>query len=246
LKRRNLWVDAGIMPSHIGFESAYSPACWALTRCIISDNSPYYESGVKLGYTTDNGKWYVAGMALNGWQRIYRPNNTSDISGGTQVTFTPSQKLALNYSTYFGNPYSDKNRRMRVFNNLYATLNPTGKLGMIAGIDYGLEQRSKGSSKWDNWLGAAIILRYRTTDKAAIATRAECYIDDKGVIIPTKRGDPFRATGFSAGFDYNIRGNVLWRIEGKALITSEAVFTPANGTYVKNNCVATTSLSIAF
>ena len=34
-KKKNLWIDAGVMPSHIGFESAYSPDNWTLTRSII-------------------------------------------------------------------------------------------------------------------------------------------------------------------------------------------------------------------
>ena len=46
-KTSNLWIDAGIFASHIGFESAIGKDCWTLTRGILADNSPYYESGVK-------------------------------------------------------------------------------------------------------------------------------------------------------------------------------------------------------
>jgi hypothetical protein len=31
-KQQNIWVDAGVMPSHIGFESAVGADCWNLTR----------------------------------------------------------------------------------------------------------------------------------------------------------------------------------------------------------------------
>lgn len=60
------------MPSHIGFESAIGKDCWNLTRSILADNSPYYETGIKLGYTSKNEKLYLAGMYLNGWQRIQK------------------------------------------------------------------------------------------------------------------------------------------------------------------------------
>lgn len=55
--KANLWVDAGIMPSHIGFESAIGKDNMTLTRSILAENSPYYESGVKIGYTSpsENG-----------------------------------------------------------------------------------------------------------------------------------------------------------------------------------------------
>jgi len=47
-KQHNLWVDAGIMPSHLGFESAVGGDCWTLTRSILAENSPYFETGVRV------------------------------------------------------------------------------------------------------------------------------------------------------------------------------------------------------
>lgn len=44
-KNKNLWVDAGIFASHIGFESAIGKDCWNLTRSILADNSPYLKVG---------------------------------------------------------------------------------------------------------------------------------------------------------------------------------------------------------
>jgi hypothetical protein len=38
-KKNNLWVDAGVMPSHIGFESAISMDNWYLTRSLLAENS---------------------------------------------------------------------------------------------------------------------------------------------------------------------------------------------------------------
>ena len=37
-KKNEIWVDAGIMPSHIGFESAISKDCWNLTRSLLAEN----------------------------------------------------------------------------------------------------------------------------------------------------------------------------------------------------------------
>ena len=36
--KHNLWIDAGVMPSHIGFESAVGSDCWNLTRSILAEN----------------------------------------------------------------------------------------------------------------------------------------------------------------------------------------------------------------
>ena len=37
---KNLWLDVGILPSHIGFESAIGKDCWTLTRSLLAENTP--------------------------------------------------------------------------------------------------------------------------------------------------------------------------------------------------------------
>ena len=60
-KSKNIWLDAGIFSSHIGFESAIGKDCWNLTRSLLAENSPYYESGVKISYNSNNEKWMLRG-----------------------------------------------------------------------------------------------------------------------------------------------------------------------------------------
>ncbi len=91
-KKNNLWIDAGIMPSHIGFESAIGKDNWNLTRSILAENSPYYEAGVKIGFTSKNEKLYAAAMYLNGWQRIQKIPGNQTPAFGTQLTYKPSVK----------------------------------------------------------------------------------------------------------------------------------------------------------
>ncbi len=100
--KKNLWFDVGILPSHIGFETAIGKYNWTLTRSIVAENSPYFESGARLSYTTDNGKLSLTALALNGWQRITRVDGNSLMSWGTEIYYKPSGKVTLNYSTFFG------------------------------------------------------------------------------------------------------------------------------------------------
>ena len=88
LKYKDVWIDVGVMPSHIGFESAIGSDCWNLTRSILAENSPYFESGIKLNYTNKKQDVYVALHLLNGWQKIKQfTNKTSSkvISIGTGI-----------------------------------------------------------------------------------------------------------------------------------------------------------------
>ncbi|WP_276132098.1 porin [Polluticoccus soli] len=243
--KKGLWLDAGIMVSHIGFESAYSPACWTLTRSIMADNSPYYETGAKLGYTSDNGQWYMAALVLNGWQRIQRVPTSSWPSGGTQLTYTPSDRVTLNYSTYIGDDKPDSLSALRIFHDLYGTFNLTDKFGLTSGIDFGMQERLKQNG-WSNWLGAAIIARYKFSKKTALAARGEYYLDRDGVIIPTTTSDGFNTMGASINFDYYIMKVVLWRVEIKMYDSEDAVFSKEGKELIHTNAAATTSLSISF
>jgi len=245
-KKKNLWIDAGVMPSHIGFESAYSPDNWTMTRSILADNSPYYESGARLCYTSDNSKWYISGLVLNGWQRIQRVNGNSTICGGTQITYKPVDRVTLNYSSFFGSDKPDSAHQTRIFHDLFGIFQLTKKFGLIADCDYGMEQKYKGNTGWNDWLGLALVLRYRPGAKTAVAIRAEYYMDENGVIVASTTPGGFKTSGFSANFDYAIFDKVQWRLEGKLFNSEYNIFNDKNGT-ASNNCpIATTSLSIAF
>jgi hypothetical protein len=136
--------------------------------------------------------------------------------------------------------------RTRIFHDFYGIFQITKKLGVIAGVDYGMEQKSKGSTQWNNWYGAALILRYKPINKTAIAVRAEYYRDDNGVIIETGTPYGFNTTGLSANFDYHILENVLWRLEYKEYVSADNIFSERSGTMMNTLPMATTSISISF
>jgi hypothetical protein len=244
-KKKNLWIDAGVMPSHIGFESAIGKTCWNLTRSILAENSPYYESGVKLGYTSNNEKWYLAAMYLNGWQHIQRPPNNQTPAFGSQITFKPNSKATINWSTFAGNEFPDSTQKWRYFNNLYGQFQPFKKLGIIAGLDLGFQQKYKGGSDYNSWYSPVLILRFSPIDKLSIAARGEYYFDGNQVIITTGTPNGFQTYGYSLNFDYLIRENILWRIEGREFISKDALFAEKNH-FSTQNYFVTTSLSISF
>jgi hypothetical protein len=244
-KNKNLWVDAGIFSSHIGFESAHSPSCWSLTRSILAENSPYFESGAKLTYTTDNGKITLSGLALNGWQRITRVNGNSLMSWGTQVYVKPSDKITLNYSTFIGTDKPDSARLMRVFHNVYAIFQFNEKWGLTAGFDIGTEQVSKGSSDKNTWYSPVGIIRFTPNSNWAFALRAEYYDDENGVIIATGTPNGFKTIGASFNIDKSIGDHLLWRIELRTFSSKDAVFIK-DDELEKNNSAITTSLALTF
>lgn len=244
-KKKNLWLDAGILPSHIGFESAVSKDCQTLTRSLLAENSPYFEAGAKLTYTSDNSKWTISGMALNGWQRITRLSGNSMMSWGTQLQYKPSDKVLLNYSTFIGTDKPDSARLSRFFHNLYGIFTLSDKLGLTLGLDIGVEEKSAGINDNNTWFTPVGILKYTIADKWTVAGRLEHYNDKNGVIISTGTTNGFQTTGYSLNIDYAPVKNVVVRLEGRTLRSKDAIFIKQNRA-IENNGFITSSVMVSF
>lgn len=245
-KNKNIWIDAGVFPSHIGFESAVVKDNWTLTRSIAAENSPYFETGAKISYTTDNGKWFMSGLIINGWQRIQQIDGNSIPSFGHQLTFTPNEKLTINSSSFIGNDKPDSIRQMRYFHNLYGIYKISNKWAVRAVFDIGAEQKNKGSDAYNIWYTPVLIAKFSPTEKINIAARGEYYHDKNGVKIATGTKDGFQMFGYSFNFDYQILSNLLWRVEVRNLNNKEAIFLNRNKELKENTFAAVTSLSVSF
>lgn len=244
-KNKNFWVDAGIFASHIGFESAVSNDCRTLTRSILADNSPYFESGAKITYTTKNDKWVISALLLNGWQRITRIAGNSAMSYGTQVQYRPSSKILMNYSTFIGTDEPDSARQWRCFHNFYGIFNVTQKFGITVGFDIGAEQKIKGSGDMNSWHASVLILRYAINGKWAFAVRGEYYSDRNEVIIRSGTSKGFQTSAFSCNLDYAPVNNALIRLEARTLKSIDNIFIKGNG-FTDNNSFITSSIAVNF
>ncbi len=243
--RHNVWLDIGILPSHIGFESAIGKDNWTLTRSIVAENTPYFESGAKLSYASADGKLQLAALALNGWQRITRVEGNSLLSWGTQVTYKPSDKVTLNYSTFIGTDKPDTARLWRYHNNLYGIFQLSEKIGLITSVDIGIEQQTPKDKELNTWYTPAAILRIAPNSHWAVAFRGEYFSDANGVIIGTGTPNGFKTTGASVNVDYSPLTNVLLRLELRHLTSKDEIF-EKEATNSRNNTAITFSTSIGF
>jgi hypothetical protein len=241
----NLWLDVGIMPSHIGFESAVSKDCWVLTRNISSENTPYYESGARLTYSTKDGKLIASLLYLNGWQRITRQDGNNKPAGGIQLTWKPTSGISVNYSNYLGTEGADSIRVKRLYHNLYGVFQINDQLGLTLGFDYGTQQKEKDSDERNKVVSSVAILQYKFAEKWALAGRTEHYKDRNGVFISTGSANGFNTMGYSVNVDYSPVPNAVVRLEGKMYDSKDKIFN-RNSSMVNANSTITASIAVAF
>ena len=223
-----IWLDVGIMPSHIGFESAISFDNGTLTRSLLAENSPYYMAAAKVTYTLSQNI-ELAALISNGWQRI-RPVEGNSLPGfGTQIIWKPIDGLAINWSTFVGTTDPDSTRRIRFFNNFYAQWQAHKNVGITLGLDIGMQQQTKTSAQQDVWFSPILITRWAIHSKWAAAIRAEYYHDGAGVVIASNYPNGFRTAGVSLNVDYAPVSFMLFRVEGRWLGSSEVNFTGEQG-----------------
>jgi hypothetical protein len=228
-----LWLDVGIFPSHHGFASALSIDNFTLTRSLVAEGSPYFLTGAKLTYSP-NEDWDFMGVVCNGWQRIRRVPGNSLLSFGTQIAYHPNENLLLNWSTFLGTDEPDSTRQMRYFSNIHGQFQINSRIGLIAGFDFGLDQRARGSSEYDFWWAPILILQYAFSDRWKAAFRAEYYADPGEVIVPTGTPNGFQTTGLSANLDFSPVPFVALRAEGRYFRSQDAVFEVPAGTSSDN------------
>lgn len=244
-KQKNIWLDAGIFSSHIGFEGAIGADNLTLTRSLMTDNSPYYESGFKLSYVSDNQKWHFNLLCLNGWQRSIRLNESFKPSFGHQLTYKPNAFFTVNSSSFIGNDRPDSVKRMRYFHNLYAIWEMNPQLTLTGGFDIGWEQKSKGSSVMYNWYTPTLVIGYKYSAKHRLAARIEYYKDVNGVIISYPLPTGFRTTGYSVNYDYWLNTASCFRLEARKFYSVQPIFMN-QGKASSHNIFLTTSFSVRF
>ena len=221
----SLWLDVGIFGgSWIGFQDTRIIHNDVLGHNLVSENTPYYMAGARASYAPDE-RWSLALLVVNGWQRIRRVSGNSLPGFGTQVTYSSSERLQVNWSTYIGTDDPDATRRMRYFNNLYAILQFNDRWSAKLGFDFGFQQDSKGSSNYQSWMGLVAMGRYKISDAWAVAARYEYFSDPNEVITPSLSPSAgYETGGFSGNVDYRMWEKILARLEVRHFSSNDAIY----------------------
>lgn len=249
LKKRNLWLDIGVLSSPYTNESAFSKDHLMYTRSLAPEYVPYYLAGAKLSYVVSD-KWKVIGYLLNGWQQIADQNNAKSV--GTQVEYKPNSKETFNWNTYIGDERSAVRPlfRMRYFTDIYWLHNFDGKFSVASCAYVGMQEVAVADQSNEQlyWWQMNVAGRYSFKKDMSVTARIEYFSDPEMVqIVPITDESGFECFGASLGLNVAIEKNALFRLEAKNLIsTGQKVFVNEDLQKVNNMTVLTANLTLWF
>lgn len=228
-----IWVDAGLFPSHIGYEGAISANNPTLTRSLAAENTPYYLAGAKLALALSDTLTLNV-IVANGWQNI-KETTDNDMKGlGTQLTWADAG-LTVNWSSWVSDEAPRTDSAWRIFNNVYFAV-AKDDFTFVINADLGLQD----NAELDLWYAFYLIARYRVAEPISLSARLERFEDSTGVIINVG-GEGLALTGGSLGVDAHLAGGALFRVEGRALFADRGIFGDGDDL----NFAVTTSLALS-
>lgn len=198
-------AEAGIYPSHIGFESLQSQGNWNYTRGWVSEFSPFYQAGLKLSYQFSDA-WSAQVHLINGWQVIGDNNHAKSV--GTQVAYNRGL-LSVTFNTSMGPEIPGDDTDWRFFGDLIVQLKPTGRLSLALVTDGALQQHPGPGDA--HWYGVAGNARYQLTEKLALAGRGEVFRDLDGAISGTAQ----TLTGGTGTVELRPVQHLILKLEGR-------------------------------
>ena len=185
---RGILLEAGIQPSHIGYEGFFSKDNWNYTRGWMGEFSPYYQTGLKVATSFDD-HWSGQLWLLNGWQLV--EDNNSGKSFGTQLEYA-REPLGITMNTFFGPELPDDDSHWRSFVDFVGTLKISENVSAAASIDLGRQTRPQVAAA--SWQGASVWLRYLLRDSSsssspssALALRVEYFHDPDATVSPVSQ-----------------------------------------------------------
>lgn len=220
-KTKDLWIDFGVIPSHIGFESAIGGDAYTLSRSLVADNSPYLNTGAALSYLTPNKQLKLSFLLVNGWQTITSGINNSP-KPATQIMYMPDEANTFNYSTYFGKAEFGGTISFRTYHNFYWQFKGED-FNFIAGLDAGTQDAGNTSSFW---VIPTVVYQYFVNAKIKTALRAEYMYDSDNIVSNTvyAGGKGAKVFGFSWNADYAFNKWSMLRAEGRFFGSGNRIF----------------------
>lgn len=213
---KSLKFTMGIFPSHIGFESAWVQNNLTLTRSLLAENSPYYESGAHFQWISKNEKISLGGLILSGWQQAHLELPIKKPSWGWSSNFVLNDNLQLSYNGFWGFQNTAGNIH-RQYHNLYSTLTQKNWKAIV-GFDLGNALINNHKSQW---YSPVAIVSNQMNNHWSIALRYETMIDPDSFILLNNSEKIVNHSSIGLTLRLKTDNQFLFQLEGKQSITKD-------------------------
>lgn len=216
---RNVWVDAGIFRTHLGFESVFPMDNVCVSSAWGSYVEPVYQAGAKLSFAPTN-KLDFCIHVLNGYNLIEETNSKKSV--GLTMNYHVNDNLSLSYNNLYGSDAADEDTidHNRFYNTLFISYQNNNWTLAIGG-DAAMQQNADlvNSNRSATMFSNLMILKYQATEKFDAYMRGEYFKDDNGFMSGTITNSDGEETGLK-----------LW---GGTL---GGQFKPTENSYVRAEC----------
>lgn len=201
------WLElgAGLYPSHIGFETFASKDNFTLTRGLMAELSPYYQSGLRVAADLSGG--FSAQLhVVNGWQLASDDNDGKTL--GLQLAWA-GQGVGVAVNGLAGPETAAS--LWRVFGDVVITAQPATWLSLAATADAAWQEGPGAGAAASTWVAAGLHARVAPVDALAFFARVEWFRDDDGVISGVARS---LAEG-TIGVEWRPATRLIVKLEGR-------------------------------
>lgn len=238
----NLWVDAGIFFSHIGFESFISKYNINYSRSMNADNVPYYQAGVRFDYEMKKNESLQLHL-LNGWQRI-NENNSGKAIGG-QYKIKVKEGVIFTYNNFFGDELQTTARsRFRTYHNFILENVLSKRFKLQSSLDFGTQAQEEQAGV-DTWYASSIVLGQKLNEKSKLGYRIEYYLDSAESNVVTNTQEGFEVVSASFNYDFIVAQDTLWRNELRGFYSIKRIYEAGSGHLNRWNGIIVSSISMS-
>lgn len=250
-------VTAGKFVTPFGAEVIESKDNMNISRGFLFTYAiPLVHTGVKYDKSFGEG-FSVAGGVVNGWDKSDDTNKGKSFFAQTSLNVLPKVSITVGgmYGPEIASPAystataSSTEKFSRSLVDAIVKYTPTGKLTLVANVDYGVEEgvafeSTASDDKTANWAGIALYADYAFTDSVSGALRYENF-DDEGSRMTSGPEIHQTVNSYTATLQKKWNG-LTGRLEYRMDSSTDKVFTKDDGSLDDTQSTIGVNLTYSF
>ncbi len=177
-----LTLEIGKMYTHIGLETPKAKDNWNYSRSNIFSFSPFWHTGVHIGYAFVPNIFVANAYIYNGIDFINAPSDTPTF--GLQLKWTPHETVTLIYNNLGGPIQNIYQKNWQTFHEVNATWIVSERFSLATDLILGSSPGVLATpSAVASWAGVQVGSKWQITPKWFLSPRIDLYRDNSGYAL---------------------------------------------------------------